>query len=148
MAQTLTSLLIHVIFSTKHREPVITPESEPALLAYIGGICRSNKSPLLAAGTADDHVHLLVSLSKTIALADLMLQVKRDSSRWAKDHGLERLRWQDCYAGFSVGQSQVPALRRYFARQREKHSTISFKDELLAFLAKYKVDFDPNRLWD
>lgn len=77
-----------------------------------------------------------------------MLQIKRDSSRWAKEHGFEHVRWQDCYAAFSIGQSQVPALRQYFARQRDKHRTTTFKDELLGVIAKYKVDHDPVRLWD
>ena len=82
MAQTLVSLLVHVIFSTKNREPLITPEIEPELFAYIGGILKNNESRLLDAGGTFYHVHLLISQSKNIALSSLMKDVKKDSSSW------------------------------------------------------------------
>ncbi|MEP6743391.1 MAG: transposase [bacterium] len=82
MAQTLVSLLVHVIFSTKNRKPFITPEIEPELFAYIGGILKNNESCLLAAGGTADHLHLLVSQSKNIALSVLMNDMKKNSSLW------------------------------------------------------------------
>jgi len=82
MAQTLTRLMVHIVFSTKDRVPLIAPEIEPDLFAYLGGICRAHDSPLVAAGGAADHVHLLVSQSKTITLADLLMHIKKDSSKW------------------------------------------------------------------
>lgn len=82
MAQTLTRLLIHAIFSTKNRANLIKPEIETRLYAYIGGICRNADSPLLAAGGTANHRHLLMSLSKSRSLADLMMHVKKDSSKW------------------------------------------------------------------
>jgi putative transposase len=87
MAQTLVSLMVHVIFSTKNRERLITPEIEPELFAYIGGILKNNESRLLDAGGTSDHVHLLISQSKTIALSTLMKDVKKDSSSWIKTKG-------------------------------------------------------------
>jgi len=80
VAQTLVSLMVHVIFSTKNREPFITPEIEPELFAYIGGILNSNESRLLDAGGTADHVHLLISQSKNLALSSLMKDIKKDSS--------------------------------------------------------------------
>ncbi len=97
MAQTLVSLIAHVVFSTKNREPLITPEIEPELFAYVGGILKNNESRLLDAGGTADHVHLLISQSKNIALSFLMKDVKKDSSSWIKTKGREfrHFHWQD-----------------------------------------------------
>lgn len=84
MAHTYTRLLVHVVFSTKDRAPLITPETEPLLFRYIGGICRSLDSPLLASGGTADHIHLLISQSKNIALAPLVMNIKKESSKWLK----------------------------------------------------------------
>ncbi len=147
MAQTLTSLLTHIIFSTKLREPLIDAKDEAALYAYIGGICRNHGSPLLDAGGTEDHVHLLVSLSKNIAVAELLLDVKRDSSSWMKTRDVARFGWQDGYAAFSIGQSQVEDLKRYLSRQKEHHKTKTFQEELLEFLRKYGIAYDERYLW-
>ena len=110
MAQTLTSLLVHIVFSTKHRVSIITPEIEPELFAYIGGILKNNSSPLLAAGGTSDHIHLLVSQSKNIALSLLIQDVKKDSSIWIKTQSeiFKDFHWQDGYGAFSVSKSEVP----------------------------------------
>ena len=87
MSQTLTSLLVHLIFSTKNRVPIITPEVEPDLFAYMSGILKNHGSRLLDAGGTSDHVHLLISQSKNIALSALMKELKRSSSAWIKTIG-------------------------------------------------------------
>ena len=87
MAQTLVSLMVHVIFSTKNREPIITPDIEPELFAYMGGILKHQESRLLDAGGTSDHVHLLISQSKNVSLSSLMKDVKKDSSSWIKTKG-------------------------------------------------------------
>lgn len=147
MSQTLTRLLVHVVFSTRRREPLITPEQEPELFACMGGTCRNHASVLLAAGAAADHVHLLISLGKTIALSDLMLDLKRDSSAWMKSR-VPMFSWQDGYAAFSIGQSGVDALRAYIAAQRLHHQQSSFQDELRVLCAKYGVDLDERHAWE
>ena len=150
MATTLTRLLIHVTFSTKNRAPLIPESVEPALYAYTGGICRRLGSPLLTMGGVADHVHMLVSLSKTLALADLLLEVKRDSSKWMKeqDAGLRSFRWQDGYFGFTIGGSGVEPLRAYIANQKQRHRRIDFKDEVRTLLRKYGVDWDERYVWE
>jgi REP element-mobilizing transposase RayT len=107
------------------------------------------ESPLLAMGGVDDHVHMLVSLGKTLALSELMLNVKRDSSKWIKERGegLGAFGWQDGYFGFSIGESGVEALRGYIANQKEHHKTIDFKDEVRAFLRKYGIEWDERYIW-
>ena len=110
MAQTLVSLMVHVIFSTKSREPLITPEIESELFAYIGGILKNHESRLLDAGGTADHVHLLVSQSKNLSLSSLMKDVKKGSSSWIKTKGrsFQNSHWQDGYGGFSIGKSDIP----------------------------------------
>ncbi len=148
MATTYTSILLHCIFSTKHRDPLLSPAIEPDLYAYIGGTCRANSSPLLDAGGTDDHLHLLISLGKTVNIADLMMQVKRDTSAWIKNKGdeFEMFRWQEGYAAFSIGQSQVATLKRYIDRQREHHRAVSFREELIEFLRRYQIPFEEQYL--
>jgi putative transposase len=142
MASTLTRNLLHITFSTKHRLATIPQEVEPDLYAYIGGMCRDKESALLSAGGTADHLHLLVSLSKNIALATLMLHLKRDSSKWMHKHAVSELHWQDGYFAFSIGQSGVDPLRAYIAAQKEHHRTTSFQDEVRALLRKYEIEFD------
>lgn len=149
MALTLTRLLVHLIFSTKDRIPLIPCELEPDLYSYLGGICRDCDSPLLVAGGMPDHVHLLVSLSKNRALSDLLMEVKRGSSKWMKTQGsaLREFAWQDGYAGFSIGESGVPAVTAYIQNQKEHHRTRTFKEELVEFLVKYGVEYDERYIW-
>ncbi len=99
MSQTLVSLLVHVIFSTKHRQSLITPEIEPELFADLGGILNNNESRLIDAGGTADHVHLLISQSKNIALSTLMKYLKKDGSVWIKTKGtiFGNFHWQDGY---------------------------------------------------
>src|SRR4029079_7336500 len=101
----LTSLFVQLVFSTKNRERLITPEVEPDLFAYMGGILKNHQSRLLDAGGTDDHVHLLVSQSKNIALSNLLKEIKSDSSAWIKSKGREfrNFHWQDGYGAFSFG---------------------------------------------
>src|SRR3954468_12789975 len=149
MSQTLTRLLVHIVFSTKGRVPTIPREAESDLYAYLGGIGRNLESPLIAAGGTEDHLHLLVSQSKNISLADLVMNLKKDSSKWLKRNGAGReFDWQDGYGGFTIGESGGEALRRDFPRQKEHHRKQSFKEEYLALLAKYKVKYDPRYIWD
>lgn len=150
MASTLTRVLIHVTFSTKHRALLIPESVEPALYAYTGGICRRLGSPLLTMGGVADHVHMLVSLNKTMALADLLMEVKRDTSKWMKEQGpaSESFGWQDGYFGFSIGGSGVEPLRAYIANQKERHHRIDFKNEVRTLLRKYGVDWDERYIWE
>jgi putative transposase len=148
MATTYTAILLHIIFSTKNREPSITPAVETELYAYIGGVCRGTGSVLLDANGTTDHVHLLVSLGKTTSISELMLQVKRDSSTWIKTKGPEfaEFHWQEGYAALSIGRSQVSTLKGYLAKQKAHHREVSFREEFIDFLRKYEIPFDERYL--
>jgi REP element-mobilizing transposase RayT len=147
MASTLTQILIHITFSTKNRIDLVPPELEPDLYAYTGGICRRLKSPLLAMNGTANYVHMYVSLSKNIALANLMLELKRDTSSWMKER-VPKFKWRVGYFAFSIGESVSPRLRRYIANQKEHHRGVDFKDEVRDLLRKYKMEWDERYIWE
>jgi putative transposase len=150
MAQTLTSLLVHVIFSTRNRQCLITPDIEPELFAYMGGILKNNESRLIDAGGTADHVHLLISQSKNIALSTLMKDLKKDSSVWieTKNATFRNFHWQDGYGAFSINSSDVSGLKKCLANQKQHHRKRSFKEELIEFLEEYGIEYDERYLWD
>ena len=150
MPQSLSSVLVHLIFSTKNRWPFITPKIEKELHPYMASIFRALKSPSLTIGGCDDHVHILFSLARTINIAELVEEVKTDSSKWIKTKSLDfrKFQWQRGYGAFSIGQSQVPALKRYIARQRIHHQRVTFQDEYRKFLESYGIAYDERYVWD
>ena len=150
MPQSLSSLLIHLVFSTKNREPFITPKIETELHPYMATIFRELKSPSLAIDGTSDHVHILFSLARTIAPADLVEEVKTSTSKWVKTKGREfrNFHWQRGYGAFSIGQSSVATLKRYIHGQKGHHQRITFQDEYRKFLKAYGIDSDERYLWD
>lgn len=150
MGQSLAKNLIHLIFSTKHRQTCLEPEIRPALFAYIGGILRELDSPSICIGGVADHVHVLFQLSKNIALAKVIEEVKKGSSKWLKTQGpaFVDFHWQNGYGAFSVSQSGVPNVIEYVEKQEEHHRGKSFEDEFRDFLRKHGVEFDERYVWD
>lgn len=150
MPQSLVSLLVHVVFSTKHRAGMIAPEIEADLFAFMAGVLKNHDSRLLAANGTDNHVHLLITQSKNVALSLLIQELKKGTSKWIKTRGakFKDFQWQDGYGAFSIGESNVPALKQYIARQKEKHRKKSFENELVEFLRKYGIAYDEKYVWD
>ncbi len=150
MPSTLVSILLHVTFSTKHRNPLITPEIEPAFHRHANGIITPRKCRLLAIGGMPDHVHLAVSMSKNLTIVDLMEDFKRATSLWFKQQGprFADFYWQEGYAAFSIGQSGLKKVTTYIAKQREHHRRETFQDELRTLLGKYEIEFDERYIWD
>ena len=150
MAQTITSFFYHVIFSTKHRIEIIRLDIEDELFAYIGGILNNYNSKLLIGNGTANHVHLLLSLYKTVNFPDIMGKIKRDSSKWIKTKGgmLAKFNWQDGYSAFTVGHTQLEIVKRYIANQKEHHQKVIFEDEMRGFYRKYEISFDENYVWD
>jgi len=107
------------------------------------------ESRLLDAGGTANHVHLLISQSKNIALATLLEELKKSSSIWIKQQGHEysKFKWQDGYGGFSIGTLQVPALKTYLAKQKEHHRKITFQEEFIDFLNRYEIEYKEQYLW-
>ena len=141
MANTFTSLHVHVVFSTKNRERWLTPEVEEEVWRYLGGICRAHQFTAVQVGGVEDHVHLLLGCPATVALSDFMKRLKGESSKWAsgKFPRWAGFSWQDGYGAFSVGHSQIPATIRYIQNQRVKHRRQKFEDEYRRFLHVHEI---------
>lgn len=150
MPQSLTDVTIHFVFSTKNREARLDPAWADRLNEYLGGICRERGCILLQAGGMPDHIHLLVSLGRTICMADLIRDVKAGSSKWIHDtiSGQRDFQWQAGYGGFSVSRSQLETVRHYIINQAEHHAIRSFQDELRELLRKHGVEWDERYIWD
>lgn len=150
MPQSLASILVHIIFSTKNREPLIHPEIEPELFPYLATTCGSLKSPALLINGTMDHVHLLVSLGRKMSVADLIEELKSSSSRWIKSKGprYREFCWQHGYGAFSIGQSGVSALKEYIEQQKEHHRVRTLQEEFREFLHKYEMESDERYVWD
>jgi len=149
MPQSLPKVLIHLIFSTKNREPFIQPEIRPRLHAYMVGILHNLKSPSLQTGGVADHVHILFVLGRTISQAELVEEVKKSSSKWMKaEGGVPRYSWQAGYGAFSIGESQAGGVIHYIQNQEEHHRKVTFQEEFQKFLARYKLAYDERYVWD
>jgi REP element-mobilizing transposase RayT len=140
MPQSLSKVLVHLIFSTKNREPLIGLEIRPRLHAYLVGILDNIKSPSLQTAGVADHVHILLLLGRTISQAQLVEEVKTSSSKWMKtDGGVPGFSWQSGYGAFSIGESQADTVIRYIQNQENRHRKLTFQDEYRKFLKRYKV---------
>lgn len=150
MSQSLSNILIHVIFSTKLRQPLIQESIRQNLYNYISQIARSYDAYVYEIGGIEDHIHLLVSLPRTMTLSRLIEEIKKSSSKWIKTKGPYYLNfaWQNGYGAFSIGQSNVDALKAYIQNQQEHHKKISFQDEFRTFLNKYKIAFNEKYVWN
>ena len=151
MASTYTNLLYHVVFSTKHRRPMITPSLETELYKYVGGIVRGEEGKLLEIGGMPDHVHLIARFKADVSVATMLRAVKAGSSKWINertDHATPRFAWQTGYAAFSVSESQVDAAKAYVRNQKQHHAKLSFRDELVALLQRHGIEYDDRFLLD
>lgn len=150
MPQSLASILVHVVFSTKHRQPLIKPEIEDELFKYMCGIFREYESPVISINGVEDHVHILTSLSRKIALSDLLEKAKKSSSKWIKTKGpaYQNFYWQNGFGAFSIGESGVAALKKYIAEQKAHHLKKTFQDEFREFLKLYNIAYDERYVWD
>ncbi len=150
MPQSLSSILVHLVFSTKHREPLITPQIELELYPYLAAVFREHNSPSLSIGGSADHLHALFALGRSIAVAGLVEQIKTGSSKWIKTKGNEfrNFHWQRGYGAFSIGQSNVSAVKKYIRNQKTHHRRVTFQDEYRKLLNRYEIDFDERYLWD
>ncbi|MCA9112130.1 MAG: transposase, partial [Planctomycetaceae bacterium] len=117
---------------------------------YLGGICRNLDAPSLIVGGVEDHVHLLCRFGRTLTIADLIRDLKRDSSKWIKSKGtnVAAFDWQSGYGAFSVSPSHVDALKTYIANQEERHRHASYQDEFRRLCEKYGVTLDERYTWD
>jgi putative transposase len=150
MPQSLSRVVLHIIFSTKDREPWLDPEVRPRMHAYLATICRDVGADFVRIGGVADHVHIVTMLPRTLSQAQLIEQIKRLSSKWIKglDDRYRGFFWQRGYGAFSVSPSQLDSVLQYVNKQQEHHHTRTFQEEYREFLHRHGVDFEERYVWD
>lgn len=151
MPQSLSCVYLHLVFSTKNRQPFLRdPNLRQEMHAYLGGISKTLECPPLIMGGVEDHVHLLCRMSRTITQADLVKELKRVSNIWIKqrDSDSSEFTWQSGYGAFSVSPSALDRTTDYIANQEQHHQKRTFQDEYRAFLRKHGLEWDEQYVWD
>jgi len=151
MPQSLSNVLIHVVFSTKNRQPFLRkPEVREAMKRYLIGTLQNIQCAPIIVNVVEDHVHILCNLNRTVSIAKLVEEVKTSSSVRIKEEGpqLREFHWQNGYGAFSVSQSNVEHVREYIANQEEHHRKLTFQEEYRLFLERHQIVFDERYVWD
>lgn len=150
MSQSLANNLIHLVFSTKVRRPMLRDTERPALHAYMGGILKNHECQPVEINSVADHAHVLFVLSKNLALTKAVEAVKAVSSGWLKQQAewYSDFRWQTGYWAFSVSPTHVQPLRRYILGQQKHHARVGFQDEVRRLAKKNGVELEERYAWD
>jgi putative transposase len=150
MSQSLSKLFVHIVFSTKDRQPLIQPDVMSDLYSYISGIVIGQNAHIHEIDGVEDHVHLLVTLPRTLALCDLLEETKKCSSKWIKTKGeaYKGFSWQKGYGAFSCDPSNCKSLRSYIRNQKEGHKKMTYQDEMRFLLKKYEIEYDERYVWE
>jgi putative transposase len=148
--QSLSKVILHIIFSTKNRELWLDSEVRPRMHAYLATICRDLAAEFVHVGGMADHVHIVATLPRSLSQADLIEQIKKTSSKWIKtlDGRYRGFSWQRGYSAFSVSPSQLEAVVEYVETQQEHHCTRAFQEEYRELLRRHGVNFDERYVWD
>jgi putative transposase len=151
MSQSLSRVVIHIVFSTKNRFAFLNDrELQRRMHAYLARIFNEHDSPAMEVGGTENHVHILCLLSRNHSISEVIKEAKANSSSWAKTLGDRCLKfsWQSGYGVFSIHQSQIEHTRRYIQGQAEHHRRKTFQEEYLAILNEYQISYDERYLWD
>ncbi len=150
MPQSLSRVLVHLVFSTKNREPLLTLDVRAELFPYLSVVLNNDGCPSLRVGGVADHVHLLFALSRTRTQAQVVENVKTSSSKWVKsrDPALAHFHWQAGYGAFSVSASEADGVIEYIDRQEEHHRDATFQEEYRHLLRRDGVEWDERYVWD
>ena len=156
MPQSLSRVVLHVVFSTKNRRRVfLLDEMRTHTTQYMAGVLRNLDSPALRIGLVTDHMHILHVLSRTRTIAEVVGAAKRGTSEWVKQQSWARgnsdfaqFHWQKGYGGFSVSESQIPMVTAYIDGQAEHHRRVTFQEEYREFLKRHNAEFDERYVWD
>ena len=151
MSQSLSNILIHVVFSTKDRLPLLRDaDIRKQMHAELGGTSKTLNCPPIIVGGVEDHIHLLARESRTITLSEWVKELKRVTSIWIKEKSrqFETFAWQAGYGAFSVSQSQSSKVIEYIQHQEEHHRKVDFKTEFREFLERHEIEYDERYVWD
>ncbi len=148
MSQSFVQIYVHIVFHTKNNTKLIREDIENELFSYMGGILKNHKSIPFQIGGTSNHIHILCTLPKTMAPADLVEEIKKSSSKWLKTKGehYRNFYWQDGYGGFSVSKSGINAVKEYILNQKKHHEKVSFMDEYKNLLKAHGIPFEDRYL--
>jgi REP element-mobilizing transposase RayT len=146
--QSLARVLVHLVFSTKNREPFIPLEHRNRMFAYLAGTLNAIDCPAVIVGGMPDHVHLLFVQARTLSLSKVVEELKKESSKWAKAHVHPGFYWQNGYGAFSVSPSNVEQVKTYIENQEHHHRVTTFQDEYREFLRRHELEWDERYVWD
>lgn len=150
MPQSLARLHVHLVFSTKHRDPCLPDSVRDTLHAYKATVLDNLGCVPVLLNSVEDHIHLLFDLARTVAVSQAVEDVKKSSSKWIKTQGpaFGGFAWQAGYGAFAVSESKVEVVRQYIADQGEHHRKTTFQEEYRRFLEKHRIPFDERYVWD
>jgi REP element-mobilizing transposase RayT len=148
MSQSLAKVNVHIVFTTKYGQKLITNGIRESLHSYVIGVLSNLGAYTYALYANPDHIHILCTLPRTITMAVLVSKIKTSSSKWIKKQGVENFYWQDGYGIFSVSTSKVAVVKKYILRQPEHHLEIDYKDEFRLFLDENGIEYDERYVWD
>lgn len=150
MPQSLSKVVVHIVFSTKNREPMLDASVRPRLFAFLSSVARDAQCECYRVGGVADHVHIAVRLSRTITVAEIVEVLKAYSSKWLKTQSadLANFSWQRGYGAFSFDPSALHVLQRYIDNQEEHHRKRTYQEEYRAFLEKYEMEYDERYVWE
>lgn len=137
-----TYLTYHIVFATKYRKPAIKDEIKERVYEYMGGILRSNKGHMIEIGGVEDHVHLLAGMSPSLAVSDVIRDIKASSSKWlTEDLEVSHFKWQKGFGAFTVSYDRIETARKYIRNQKEHHKTKTFQEEYIDFLERHNIEY-------
>lgn len=148
MAQSLSKVIIHIVFSTKNRTPLLKENIRLKTHAYIATIIRDMDSNAYRVGGTEDHIHIACSLPRTISQSDFLKKIKSNSSKWIKEQGIHNFYWQKGFGVFSVSSSHLSVLLEYIDNQKKHHENVTFKNEFRKLLEKYNIKYDEKYVWE
>jgi putative transposase len=150
MAHTYSQIYIHVIFAVKHRDALIHQDWEEELFKYITGIVQNKGQKMLAINGTQNHIHIFVGVKPDCRISDFVREIKKSSNTYVKENKFTRFqfRWQEGFGAFSYADSQLDVVIKYILNQKEHHKKKTFQEEYLGFLEKFKVDYDPQYLFE
>ncbi len=150
MANTYTQLYVHVIFTVKGRNNLISSKWKEKLHQYISGIITNKSQKLMIINGMPDHIHMLIGLKPDCKLSDLVRDIKANSSKWIneKKYVKGKFEWQTGFGAFSVSQSQLKKVINYILNQENHHKKKTFREEYVEFLSAYEIDFNPEYLFE
>lgn len=150
MANTFSQIYIQTVFAVSGRESLIKPAFKEDLYKYIAGIVRNQRQKLIAINGMPDHIHILIGLKPAMALADLVQEIKADSTNFLNKRRLlhGRFNWQEGYGAFSYGHSQLDRVIRYIQNQEKHHGRQSFKSEYMSLLRKFDIGFEEKYVFE